>query len=388
MNVTLTKRTLKGLPARKSVLLRGRHGLGKSEVVRQTAQEMSQLLGKPFHFVDIRLSQREPGDIIGMPRSIDSYTVTRTVFENGKTSTQPEVLTNVMTHDLPVWFPRDPESCGYLFLDEIDRAPREVQQAGFEVVLDYRLNLHDLPEGWRVIAAANADMDIYSVLSMDPALLDRFLVIDFRPTVEEWLTYARATGVHKAIVKYVSKVTRDLDTPEQIEPGKVYQSRRAWVLLSEVLQNMAEMGDDPLKDLDYLTLLSGGYLGQSTGVAFTEYVRSDYKVYSPQDILNKWSKEMKEDFTAMLVNEVTFYTKELVRYIKDELPGNLNPQQSGNLKKFFFALDKEAASGFWVHFCTEARDKAVEWYHHDKELPKYVMGFLGQGALKAKKEDS
>ena len=57
MNVEQTVHTLKYLPPRKSVLIESDHGLGKSQVVAQTAQEMSRLLQKPFGFIDFRLAQ-------------------------------------------------------------------------------------------------------------------------------------------------------------------------------------------------------------------------------------------------------------------------------------------------------------------------------------------
>ena len=83
MDITATKRTLKGLPPKHSVLLEARHGVGKSDVVAQTAAELSLALNKPFGFVDIRLGQYEIGDLIGLPRARDTYEVTNKVFEKG-----------------------------------------------------------------------------------------------------------------------------------------------------------------------------------------------------------------------------------------------------------------------------------------------------------------
>ena len=147
MNVTETKRTLKGLPPRKSVLLESGHGLGKSQVVRQVAQELSKETGRVYGFVDIRLSQREVGDIIGMPRSLDQFDVSHNVFKDGKLVSETKVAQNITVNDIPFWFPTDPDSFGILFLDELNRATREVQQAAFELVLDYRLNFRELPIG-------------------------------------------------------------------------------------------------------------------------------------------------------------------------------------------------------------------------------------------------
>lgn len=379
MDIKQTKRTLKGLPPRHSVLLRGRHGIGKSQIIAQTAAELSQSTGRPHQFIDIRLSQREVGDIIGLPRSVNNYPFTRSVFKNGEKVSEETVLNNVMIHDLPAWFPTDPDSCGILFLDEIDRAPREVQQAGFELVLDYRLNLRDLPKGWRVVAAANADQDVYAVINMDPALLDRFQVIDLRPKVPEWQEHARNIGVHDAVCKYISKFSSDLFTPENIESGNIYPSPRAWVLLSDSIKYMAENGDDPLKDLDYLTLLATGYVGSTVSINFVEYIKKDYRVLSATDILNKYNPDMNEEFQKMLATEVAFYNKVIVDYIKDEKV-RLSPKQQANLFKYYQVIPKEQASGFWSYFSNQARDEATRWYKSAPKIADYTMSFLGKSS--------
>jgi len=377
MNVLLTKRTIKCLPPKHSVLLRGRHGIGKSEVIRQCCIELSELTGKPYQFIDIRLSQREVGDIIGMPKSVAQFPFRRTLYKGGKAVQDEVILNNVMVHDLPVWFPRDPNSCGFLFLDEIDRANREVSQSGFELVLDYRLNLNPLPPGWIVIAAANADMDVYSVLEMDPALLDRFCVIDFKPTAPEWFEHARKIGVHDAVVKYLSKFESDLFTPEKIEPGVKYQSPRAWVLLSNVIKHKVANGDNVLQDLDYLQLLAKGYIGSTTSVSFTEFVRKDYRVLSAKDILNKWTAEMALSLKNAEPTEYTFYSKELVRYISENNV-KLSKKEQDNLFHFMTTVPPEAAGGLWTDLLKKCEKEATLWYKVSKEHRDYLMKILGK----------
>jgi len=380
MDVKETKRTLKGLPPRKSVLIESRHGLGKSQVVAQTAAELSVDRKKPYGFIDIRLSQREVGDIIGMPRSMDTFTVTNRVFKDGKVASEEAVCHNVTAHDLPIWFPTDPESCGLLFLDELNRATREVQQAAFELVLDYRLNFHDLPIGWRVVAATNDDTDLYSVLTMDPALYDRFLKIKFKPTVPEWMEHAEGLGVHDCILKYLTKFGSDLDTPEKIEPGKIYQSRRSWVSLSDCLKYAAETGDDWLKDPDYLTKFASGYIGTTTAISFVDFIRKEYKVLSAEDILNKFNDDLAKDLTGTLVTEIAFYNKILIKHISEN---KLTKKQSANLVKYYKTIPKEAASAFWGEFSRQCRDESSNWYKTDPTIGEYTMSMLAKSGAKA-----
>ena len=56
------------LPTNASILLRGPHGIGKSQVVRLAARLIAASEGlKDFPVIDRRLSQMSEGDMIGLP---------------------------------------------------------------------------------------------------------------------------------------------------------------------------------------------------------------------------------------------------------------------------------------------------------------------------------
>jgi len=374
MNVEQTKRTLMGIPPRKSILLESDRGLGKSEVVAQTAQALSEKLKVPFGLIDFRLAQCEVADVIGMMRHVDTGEITRTIYKDGKKDSETKTLKNVTVHDFAEWFPQDPDSYGFLFLDELFRAPRDLQNAVMELALDYRYHFKELPMGWRVIAASNDNMDIYSGSFPDPALYDRFLKIKFKPTVPEWLTYAKSTGVHRAVTQYISKFTADL-MPENIEVGKISPSPRSWISLSDCIKYMTENGDEVLKDLDYFLLLAKGYLGDTVSLNFVEYIRKNYKIYTGDDILNKWEeKNLEQEFSTMDIPELGFYHEEIIKYIKKE--NKLSKRQGKNLFSFLKTIPKESAGGFWEQFLKQVRPIAVKWYSDNEEIKDYIFGFL------------
>ena len=381
MNVKQTKHTLMWLPPRKSVLIESDHGLGKSQVVAQTAAAMSKLLGKPFGLIDFRLAQCEPGDLIGMMRSVAEGEVRRTTYVNGEKKEETEIVKGVTIHDLAEWFPQDPDSCGYLFLDELFRAPRDVQSAMMEVCLDYRYHFKELPMGWRVVAASNDNMDVYAGTVPDPALYDRFLKIKFRPTVPEWLDFADDHGVHKAVTTYINKIPADL-MPESktIKPGEISPSPRSWVNLSDCMIYMAEQGHDPLKDENYFTLLCKGYLGNTVGVNFVEFVSKNFTVYDPKDILANFEDDnvLKKAFKDMLPAEAAYYTKEMVKYIGKL--GSLKPRQSRNLLVWVKTVKKEIAAAFWSAFVSDKKTQSLaqKWYSNEQGAMDYIYGFLAK----------
>lgn len=388
MNVQQTKHTLMYLPPRKSVLIESDHGLGKSQVVAQTAAEMSKITGKDFGFIDFRLAQCEVGDLIGMMRHAPTGEVRRMVFSNGELKEEIVVAENVTIHDLAEWFPQDPDSCGYLFLDELFRAARDVQNAVFELALDYRYHFKELPMGWRVIAASNDNMDVYAGTIPDPALYDRFLKIKYKPTIPEWLTFAKEHGVHQAVITYIQKFGSSDLMPEskKIKPGEISASPRSWVNLSDCLHYMAEQGHDPIKDENYFTLLCKGYLGTTIGTNFTEFVARDFKVHSPKDILDKFDKstELQTAFKEMLPAEGAFYVKTLVEFIGKQ--GKLTAKRQSNLTKWVKTVEQEIAAHFWDIFVNEQRKICTDWYTSDKEAEDYIYGNLAATeALKKKK---
>ena len=206
MDIKTTKIFIKG--SSRSILLKAKHGVGKSSTVNQAAIE------EGWGFEDVRLSQCDVGDIKGLP------------YREGNTTYFAK----------PKWWPRDSKSKGILFLDELNRASKDVTQAVFELCLDRSLDGDKLPDGWKVVSAINADEE-YDVMEMDPALSDRFFHIEFEPSVSEWLEWANNDGnVHQSIVQFVARNTNLLDPPVgNLEAGKIYPSRRSWEALSEFL---------------------------------------------------------------------------------------------------------------------------------------------------------
>ena len=105
------------LNAKFPVLVRGRHGIGKSTIVYQKAKE----LGMPV--VERRASQMTEGDLLGLPKQSD----------NDVTEWCP-----------PKWFKTACTEPVVLFLDEEDRATLEVRQGIFELCDSRKIAGRDL----------------------------------------------------------------------------------------------------------------------------------------------------------------------------------------------------------------------------------------------------
>ena len=194
------------LDAKLPVLLRGRHGVGKSEVVYQTAA----VRGLPV--VERRASQMTEGDLLGLPDTADTDI-------DGRKAT---------TWNAPDWLVTACTQPVVIFLDEVDRATMEVRTELFELTDRRKINGWHLHADTLIIAAVNGGEHgaQYQVGEMDPAELDRWTVFDVEPTCEDWLTWAK-DNVDGLVWDFINTNRNHLEHSGEFEPNKVYPSRRS-----------------------------------------------------------------------------------------------------------------------------------------------------------------
>jgi MoxR-like ATPase len=196
-----------------SLLLLSPPGLGKSELVTQTAAaaglECRSLLG----------TQIAPEDVSGVPRIVGE----RSVF------CPPRVL-----------LPEEPRPfC--LFLDELPACAPDVQKAFYSLLLERRLGEHRLAPGTWVVAAGNRAEDRALVRQMSSALVNRVLILNVRLDVKEWLAWAREHGVRPEILAFIVFSRASLMRPVPAVPSP-FSTPRAWVLLSRALDLAGDAG--------------------------------------------------------------------------------------------------------------------------------------------------
>ena len=301
------------LPVDTSVLLRGPHGIGKSQVVRQVAKSFK------LPVIDRRLSQMTEGDMVGLP------------------STDGEVT----RFNPPDWYKRACVSPVCLFLDELNRATPEVMQAAFQIVLDRELNGWQLHSETRVFAAVNASA-AYTVNEMDPALLDRFWTIDLEPTVEDWVAWARNGHVADVVTDFIAANDKWLDTPKDSDPGKVTPSRRSWERLSNALTlaGVVEQPDNPL-----FYPICRGYVGNEATIAFHSFAKTIDSQVTGEEILNSYGK-VKKKVAKLGTEKHNILIEKVTDYVTKQLK-SLDDKQGKNLQEFMRDLPGELRVACW-----------------------------------------
>ncbi|SRR5581483_7042545 len=222
------------LHASQPACLWGAPGIGKSQLVQQTAAIES------LACYDVRAVLLDPVDLRGLPH----------LNGDGRTHwATPEFL------------PRDGH--GVLFLDELNRAPTLVQNACFQLVLDRRLGEYVLPDGWRVVAACNRESDGGGITRMPSALANRFTHLNVEPDLDDWCRWALGAGIEPAVIAFLR--FRPALLHQFSREARAFPTPRSWQFVSTIV------GQQVSPDVE-LALVAGS-VGHEAAVEFTAFAR-------------------------------------------------------------------------------------------------------------------
>lgn len=255
------------LPARKSIMLRGPHGCGKTE---WTQNVLSKALGLDKVVIWHPSHAADTGDVTGLPdkqKLADGTIVTKFCPPDWMAQNEPVLL----------------------IIDEANRGLAMVQNAIMQLTASGTYGSTSLPKGSRIVGLINPDLEegdvTYEVGSMDKAQEDRFVYLDFEPTVQEWLEYAAQAHLNQRVIDYIT------DHPEQLDlngyketelvkaalnsKSKRLPSRRSWTGVAEMLDNAEN--DNALTDQfkrKCVLLAIAGLVGDSNAANFSEYLKA------------------------------------------------------------------------------------------------------------------
>lgn len=310
LDIRSTKNLFKRFSANRATMLRGRHGIGKSQVVYQIASEIrhdfykdrgncervTAALNKDSGFakalasfwkrngsnpayegisrtvwhydmgvpvVERRLSQMTEGDITGIP------------FEGNRGGTVFRACE---------WLLSTCEFPTVLFLDELNRAIKGVEQATFQLADSKAFDGNLLHEGTRVMVAVNVG-DQYDVTPMDPAALSRYAVVDLDPTTQDWLDWAN-DNCNQALVEFIRSNEKYLEYKDICEPNKKYPDRRAWGNLDAEL---AQSGLYSAPEDVVFCHMAASMVGFEAANAFWKFVKERDADISAEDVLKDWN---------------------------------------------------------------------------------------------------
>jgi MoxR-like ATPase len=223
------------------VMIWGPPGVGKSDMIRQTADQHD------VSVIDIRLSQMEPSDLRGIP------------FRNSENVEWaiPAILPNAERHG----------ERGILFLDEITSAPPSVSAAAYQLILDRRLGEYEVPEGWAIFAAGNRQGDRGVTYTMPAPLANRFSHFELEAHLDDWVAWAYKHEIDERVIGFLRFRPELLFDFDPAHNPVAFPSPRSWEFAHRALKkfgNSAELLQGTLQ----------ACVGPAAGIELTAFVNS------------------------------------------------------------------------------------------------------------------
>jgi len=230
-------KNLRGLKL--SFMLWGATGVGKSEAVRQLASEINAELR------DIRLCQKQPTDIGGLP-ALD-HKSRQTVF-------YPPAFLAPCSNGKAV----------ILFFDEISLAPDDTKAAVLGILEERRQGNIKLPNNWIIVAAGNRPEDLANARNLGAAANRRLLHIVIEPQLESTLAYFVKIGIAPEVLAFLKVFPQHLSGEAAARTAKheIYPRPASWEKVSRILGELREAN----KRMRHLAV--AGIIGDSVAAEF------------------------------------------------------------------------------------------------------------------------
>ena len=271
------------------IFIWGGTGIGKSETIKSTAQEIakSEKLeftedtrdSKAFGFLDIRISQLEPSDLRGLP------------VQDLKSETTKWLI--------PSWLPQEKDSKGLIFFDELNLSPPSIQAVAYQLILDRRIGDYELPQGWVIVSAGNRIEDKCAVFEMSSALCNRFLHATLsNPSVESWTQWAVDNDIDGRIISFLNWKPSSFNRANDRGKDKAFPTPRSWAFCSRLINGQ--------KDNKLITRLTASAVGEGTALELTAFLKLQTKIDFDSILKNpKQIKDIKEiDLKYVLIGTI------------------------------------------------------------------------------------
>ncbi|MBQ4578398.1 MAG: AAA family ATPase [Clostridia bacterium] len=315
------------------VLLMGPPGIGKTQIMAQIARETG------VGLVAYTITHHTRQSAIGLPfirqRTYGEREVSVTEY------TMSEILASV--YEL---MENTGIKEGILFLDEINCVSETLAPMMLQFLQCKTFGNQALPEGWLIVAAGNPPEYNKSVRDFDVVTLDRVKRMDVAEDFAVWKEYARAKGVHGAVISYLDIKKEHFYRIETTVDGLQFATARGWEDLSEIILAYEKLG------LKVDREVVGQYI-QLPRIAkdFANYLELYYKyqrIYHVEDILQgTWQAITVSELRAAPFDEklsvmglVLSRLSEEARVLRQQ--DALTTALHGTLKTFKAALERTA----------------------------------------------
>lgn len=358
------------------VALWGPPGVGKSSVIAQVTKKLvhkDEKTGKevPYKLYDVRLSDKEPSDLGGIPFPSDG----RVRF---------------LMNDLLPW---DTDEYSVVLFDEYDRADLSVQNPTLQIILDRTINGHRLSKNARVILAGNGTTDTgTSPLSRAAAnrMCHIYIETGSPQALDSWDKWASENGTSDALRGFAKFKQSTWSGQSVSETGKIkkpeieeiaYPTPRSFDFADRLLVATESV---PFKVSDIIKPMVAGCVGVGPATEFLNFRDTFDKAPSPEEIVKNPKKvrvPKEPDVLAALTVQLCDYAKRnkefaeaiaeyglrwaeepgayLFKRLADAVPNVIKTKPYQEWMKRDRAAVSEVSAGTMEGFCLKCKKKVM-----------------------------
>lgn len=214
--------------------LTGAPGIGKTEMVKQIAQELK--LG----FFATSVTHHTRNSMLGLP------VITEQDWGKYTEYTMPDILAQIEKKQL------NGEKEGILLIDEFASVSEALVAPMLAFLQSKTVGNHTLPEGWVMILCSNPPEFNETAREFDAAVMDRVRVMNIHYSKEDFLDYGEKHGLHKAVLDFVRQESGNSGyLCQRKNGGSEIVTARGWENLSDCIIGYEKMGKEISERLVY-----------------------------------------------------------------------------------------------------------------------------------------
>lgn len=316
-NIALENKGLKPY----TVCLEGGHGIGKTAIVEEIAEE------RGIKFTKINLGAfEEVGDLTGFP--IKKYAMLTPEGESisvAEASLDAHITAGytlvagsdpVMDFAIPSWVPQEKDGANLLLLDDYSRANPLLLQSTMELLDKGQLGTWKLPKNTQIILTSNPDNGEYTVSAMDNAQKTRFITFTADFDYKLLATHMEQVGVRDEFINF-AMLYPEMFTPNQ---NNNQATGRTFMAFARCLESVPDL-QAPLALERALDISAGIFDDEDNiiGSNFTLFIHNKLdKLITPEKLVHgKWKDVVKDlektigdldssDYRADIAAAITF----------------------------------------------------------------------------------
>ena len=262
INAAQLRFILENTPATQNIMLVGKHGIGKSQMIKSIANDFDGVC------ITIEGGTLKEGEITGLPyqykddegktkfRFLPYYAIERIQNEEKRLYLlkHKNADTNYLLGDENKYADNDLSveekiklikdgtvKPVIIFIDEINRTENTVYKELMNILLTRSVNGYKFPWWVFFVGAMNPSTQnsTYATNEMDPAQLDRFIKFKVSEDTNEWIGYAKKNKISDDIINFISNNPKCLssDDKDLEDEEKPSPSPRAWDMLDTIIKS-------------------------------------------------------------------------------------------------------------------------------------------------------